>query len=137
MKQLFQSLGAVIAFKETQNGVLLSTDDADVRITVYSSSVVRVFIDKTENDGSELPYAVVEKPQKTKFEVKETEDVIFIRTSKLKVMISRKPLRISFTDLEGKFLNEDDCSFGTGWMGDTVVTYKALMEGEKFIGLGE
>lgn len=137
MKQLFQSLGAVIAFKETQNGVLLSTDDADVHVTVYSSSIVRVFIDKTENDGSELPYAVVEKPQKTKFEVKETEDVIFIRTSKLKVMISRKPLRISFTDLEGKFLNEDDCSFGTGWMGDTVVSYKALMEGEKFIGLGE
>ncbi|MGB1318267.1 MAG: DUF4968 domain-containing protein, partial [Flavobacteriales bacterium] len=120
MSHLYQSLGQVVAFKQTKNGVLLSTDAADVRITIYSESVIRVYIEKTENEARELPYAVVEGPQKTEFEIKETEDVIFIKTSKIKVLISRKPLRISFTDLNGKFLNEDDCALGTGWMGDTV-----------------
>ncbi|MFT6027973.1 MAG: alpha-glucosidase, partial [Bacteroidia bacterium] len=137
MKQLFRSLGEIVAFKQTPNGILLSTDEADVRITVYSESVIRVYIEKKENDATELPYAVVAKPQNVEFEVKETESVIFIETSKIKVLISRKPLRISFTDLNGKFLNEDDCSLGTGWMGDTVASYRALKEGEKFIGLGE
>ncbi|MFT4595246.1 MAG: hypothetical protein ACI85G_001171, partial [Psychroserpens sp.] len=34
MKQLFRSLGEIVAFKQTPNGILLSTDEADVRITV-------------------------------------------------------------------------------------------------------
>ncbi|MFT5310242.1 MAG: alpha-glucosidase, partial [Bacteroidia bacterium] len=101
MKQLFRSLGEIVAFKQTPNGILLSTDEADVRITVYSESVIRVYIEKKENDATELPYAVVAKPQNVEFEVKETESVIFIETSKIKVLISRKPLRISFTDLNG------------------------------------
>ena len=42
MKQLFRSLGEIVAFKQTKNGILLSTDEADVRITVYSESVIRV-----------------------------------------------------------------------------------------------
>lgn len=137
MKNLFRSLGSVLAVHQRQNGLLLCTDEVEVNITVYSDSVVRVFIEKTENETRELPYALVAVPEKTEIEIKETEDIIFLKTSKIRMMVSRKPLRISFTDRNGKFLNEDDCALGTGWMGDTVATYKASKAGERFIGLGE
>ena len=55
MKNLFQSLGEVIAFKETDNGVLMSTNEADVRVVVYSESIIRVYIDKTDSAPAELP----------------------------------------------------------------------------------
>ncbi|MBL4585652.1 MAG: DUF4968 domain-containing protein, partial [Flavobacteriales bacterium] len=137
MKRLFHSLGNAETFVQTDSGILLCTQEAEVKITVYSDSVIRVYIEKTENEARELPYAVVAKPQKTDFKIKETEDVIYLKTAKIKVLINRKPLRISFLDVENNFLNEDDCSFGTGWIGDTIVTYKALKEGERFIGMGE
>lgn len=137
MGRLYQSLGEVLAWGQSETGILLSTSDAEVRLTVYSDSVIRVFIERTENVPRELPYAVVEKPQQVDFKAKETEDMIILRTNKIKVMICRKPLRISFCDLDGNFLNEDDCALGAGWIGDTVAMYKALKEDERFIGLGE
>jgi alpha-glucosidase len=137
MKKLFRSLGSVLAVHQRENGMLLCTDEAEVNITVYSDSIIRVFIEKTENEARELPYAVVAEPEKTTVEFKETEDIIFLKTRKIRMLVSRNPLRISFTDSNGKFLNEDDCALGTGWMGDTVATYKAAIPGERFIGLGE
>jgi len=137
MSRMYESIGEVAKFIETDSGLLISTEAAEVKVTVYSPSVIRIYIEKTENEARELPFAVTEKPRKTKFNIEETEDVFFLTTSKLKVLVNRKPLRISFLDLENNFLNEDDCSFGTGWMGDTVVTHKALKDNERFIGLGE
>jgi len=137
MSKLFKALGVVRSVKQTENGLTLLTDDAKVAVTVYSATVIRIHIDRISEPYRELPYAVVAKPTTTQFDVKLTEDIIFVSTSKIRILISRNPLRISFTDSNGKFLNEDDCSFGTGWMGDTVVTYKSLKEEERFVGLGE
>lgn len=137
MKQLFQSIGAVESIDRHKNGIELLTSNAIARITVYSDSVIRVHIRKKEEAYTELPYAVVVKPESTSFELEEGEEMLTLSTKKVKALIARKPLRISFCNLDGDFLNEDDCSFGTGWMGDTVVTYKALKPDEKFIGLGE
>ena len=137
MGRLYKSIGAVESWEQTAQGISLKTADSLVRITVYTDSIIRVFAEKTAEPQSELPYAVVGTPQSVDFEIKETEDVIFLKTSKIRVMIARKPLRISFSDLEGNFLNEEDCALGAGWIGDTVATYRALKEGEKFIGLGE
>jgi alpha-glucosidase len=137
MSSLFQSLGNVEAWVQTDSGLLLSTNEAEVKFTIYSSSVIRIYIEKIENEARELPYAVIASPEQTKFEVDESEKTIKLETSKLRLLVSKSPLRVSFTDLEGNFLNEDDCSFGTGWIGDTVTAYKALKDGEKFIGMGE
>lgn len=137
MGQMYKSIGAVESWEQTREGLLLKTDEVSLRISVYSNSVIRVFTNKLSEPQNELPYAVLVKPQQTKFDLKETEDVIFLKTSKIRVMIARKPLRISFSDLDGNFLNEEDCALGTGWIGDTVSSYRALKEGERFIGLGE
>lgn len=137
MGRLYESLGRVLAWGQSESGLLMSTQEAELRLTVYSDSVIRVILERTETEIRELPYAVVVEPEKPEFEVKETEDMLILKTAKIKVLICRKPLRISFCDLEGNFLNEDDCALGSGWIGDTVATYKALKEDEKFIGLGE
>ncbi len=137
MSRLYHPLGEVTKVDQRDHGLELTTAEAVVKLTVFSDSVVRVYIEKKENAPRELPYAVVAQPTEVHFDVKVTEDVIFLKTKKIRALIARKPLRISFSDGNGNFLNEEDCALGTGWIGDTVATYRALKEGEKFIGLGE
>lgn len=137
MSRLYRSLGEVTAVDQTGRGLELTTAEAIVKLTVYSESVIRVYIEQKVNELRELPYAVVAQPEQLEFQVQETEKTVFLATSKIKVIVSKTPLRISFSDASGNFLNEEDCALGTGWIGDTVATYRALKADEKFIGLGE
>lgn len=137
MGKLYQALGKIEAWQQSDSGVMISTQEAEIAITLYSESTVRVMISKTEEDATPLPYAIDASPKKVEFSVDETDKNLAITTSKIRVLISKEPVRVSFTDLDGNFIQEEDCGLGTGWIGDTVTSHWALKEGERFIGLGE
>jgi alpha-glucosidase len=64
-------------------------------------------------------------------------DFIAVHTGYLSIRISRQHSTLSFSDKEGRILNEEDAGLGTSWIGEQVTSYRKLQEGERFIGLGE
>jgi alpha-glucosidase len=106
-------------------------------VTVISPSVLRIRIVR-ENFLKDFSYAVVAKPEKTNFAIKEDDRSIVLQTDSLRLELIKKPvMHLKFYDHKGRLLNEDDPAFSTSWIGTEVTTYKKLQEGERFIGLGE
>jgi len=112
------------------------TKEGHLRVTVYSESVVRVTISASLEIES-YPYAVVAKPGKADVTIQAKDNLVSLKTPRLKVLLTRDPVCISFSTADGQILNEEDASLGTSWIGEQLTTYKKLQEGERFIGLGE
>ena len=106
------------------------------KVAVYSPSVIRVRLDKKPL-GRDFSYAVVAQPQKVKTIITQNEESVTIFTDSLKAVIHKKPFAIAYYTTEGQLINQDEPGLTTGWVGEEVTTYKTMMPGERFIGLGE
>lgn len=129
-----KSLGNLITFKKTPNGLVGESTYGKFRIILYNESIFRISI--CQDQFEDFSYSVVGKPSDIPFDVMESPDTLVIKTSTTLLSISKNPVRFSFQTLDGKVINEDD-ALGTSWIGDQVSTYKKLQSGERFIGLGE
>lgn len=134
-KSITRSAGSVRQWKKQTDGVLLETEQALVRVKLYSDSIVRITF-TTEKSFENFSYAVIAQPELSDFSVTEGERALTINTSSFTVTIQKQPLKFSFHTLSNQVINEDD-EFGTTWIGEQVTTYKKLQPGERFIGLGE
>ncbi|WP_426586074.1 TIM-barrel domain-containing protein [Mucilaginibacter sp. R-33] len=106
------------------------------KVAVYSPSVIRVRLDKKPL-GRDFSYAVVAQPQKVKTSITQNEESITVLTDSLKAVIHKKPFAIAYYTTDGQLINQDEPGLTTGWVGEEVTTYKTIMPGERFIGLGE
>ncbi|MDB5114999.1 MAG: alpha-glucosidase [Mucilaginibacter sp.] len=119
-----------------QNGALIiKTQQAEARVTIYSPTIIRVCISRNF-DEADSSFAVIEKPLDN-FTWQKLDNVIEVTTSALRLVINKNPLRFNFYTADGKVLSEDDARFGTNWQNDRVINYRKLYPDEKFIGLGE
>jgi len=136
-QSLSKPLGNFKAVKKLSNGISIQTDFGNMKAVVYSASVIK--IDITQHSSfDDFSYAVVAAPDaKTKWDLVEKKDTIYITTDSLTLAISKRPVRISLYDVNHRLINGDDAAFGTSWIGDEITTYKKLFPDEKFIGLGE
>ncbi len=153
MSHLNESIGNFRLLKKTENGILITAENATAEINIFSEHIFQININKKSSEKSPKQaeketfrihsYAVIQKPAETKYKIAESKEKIEISTKALRLVIKKNPVRLSFYSLsandnsgEGTLLNEDD-SFGTSWIGNEVTTYKKLQPDEKFIGLGE
>ncbi len=155
MSHINESIGNFKVLKKTESGILITAENAEAEINIFSDNIFQININK--NSSAKLPkqnekkasgshsYAVIQKPIETKYKIAENKDKIEISTKALRLVIKKNPIRLSFYSLsasaegnsgEGILLNEDD-AFGTSWLGTEVTTYKKLQPDERFIGLGE
>lgn len=130
-----QSLGNYLKHNWKESSLEIATTNGKIRITPLSNNTVRVQVVKDVFEKT-FSYAVVQKKEKVNLTFSENKNFFEIKTPALKVVISRKPVRLSIYSSDGTLLNEDDASFGTAWIGNQVTTYKKLQPNEKFIGLG-
>ncbi|MES1226815.1 MAG: hypothetical protein ABUT20_65685 [Bacteroidota bacterium] len=130
------SLGDLKEMKTNGQQLDITASNANVQLTVFSPTVIRVRINKNKfND--DFSYALVAKPTNAKFSSSSTDNALVITTDSVRLTITKKPMRFSFATLDGKIINEDEAAFGTGWISDEITTYKKMQNGERFIGLGE
>jgi alpha-glucosidase len=130
------SLGEVtkITSDKTEQTFNFETTNGTARITIFTPNIIRVRIAKSF--GPDYSHVVVGKVVRGNFDYGEDRNNYYINTDSLDVVISKKPLRITFKTKKGEVINSDDPAFGTSWLGTEVTTYKTLQEGEKFLGLG-
>ena len=133
---LSRSLGNLTNYSTEGQRLLLNTDYGKAELTVYEPGIIRIRIVK-DDFRKDFSYAVVAGTGKAGYTLEEAQDRLVVRTEALRLDISRNPVRFSFYNPDGRLLNADDPAFGTAWIGTEVTTYKQLLDGERFIGLGE
>jgi alpha-glucosidase len=131
-----KTAGNVTATRINGQQVSMTTDAADIEITVYSANIVRVRMDK-QKLGADFSYAVISAPIQTPTVISQTDEEVSIKTDSLKVVVSKKPFAVAFYNNDGKTINRDDKDLSTSWVNESVTTYKMLQDKERFIGLGE
>ncbi|MET4082775.1 alpha-glucosidase [Pedobacter sp. UYP30] len=134
--KLVRQVGAVTSVSINGQQIDLSTGQANIQITVYGPSVIRVRMDKAALKD-DFSYAVVEKPEKTKLSVVQNNKELTVTTDSIRAVIQKSPFSIVFYNLNGEVINKDEMGLSTSWVGDNVTTYKHLQDDERFIGLGE
>lgn len=132
-----EPVGHLQQYEIEENILRISTNNADVILSVYHESVIRVQIYKEGLPHEDNPYSVIEKPSDMPVHFEEQDDKLILATAMIRVEIAKSPVRITFLDKDGHVINADDPAFGSSWIGEEATTYKVLQEGERFLGLGE
>ncbi|MFN3839972.1 MAG: glycoside hydrolase family 31 protein [Cyclobacteriaceae bacterium] len=134
-KTVSQPLGNITTWTKQNDGLMLYTNQAQIRVQLFSASIVHITC-TTEKYFEDFSYAVIAQPEITGFTVTENESHINLQTETLTITIEKCSSRFSFLTPSLQVINEDD-PLGTSWIGEQVTTYKKLQPGERFIGLGE
>ncbi|MFM2207952.1 MAG: hypothetical protein RL213_1927 [Bacteroidota bacterium] len=130
------SIGNLNELRQSGQAFDLKAENGFAQVSVISPTVVRIRI-SPKPLADDFSYAVVGKARPTKTDLRESAGEWNLSTDSLRLRISKSPLRFHFETLSGKVINSDDPGFGTSWLGDEMTTYKKLLPGERFIGLGE
>lgn len=129
-------IGSVQSLSRVAEGVTGQTESVHFKVIFYSESLVRIAAARQEHP-SDFSYSVVNTPQHVELQVDENDRQLTLRSSKVKLVIQKKPVRFSLQTLDGRVINEDEPGLGSSWIGEQATTYKKLQAGERFIGLGE
>ena len=134
-----KSVGPVISYHKVPGGIAGRTASSIFDIRAYATNAMRVRISQ-EKSFRDFSYMIDGSLKPSDVEVRDSAGLIILKTEKFTAEIERKPeLRLTFKDLDGSIINEDEegKGFGTSFFGKRVTTYKKLQEGERFVGLGE
>lgn len=136
-----KSAGSVVSWTKIPGGIRGSTDAGIFEIDVYSENIIRVRVSKEkELNGFSYGLQSNEIPDFNDFQVTESGNKIMISTSAMFAEIEKEPsFRVIFKNKKDEIINEDvpGEGFGTTFIGDKVTVYKKLMDGERFVGMGE
>ena len=132
----FVSIGNYQSHSINGQYLFIEGDNGMLRICLISPFTVQIQAVKKGEDWAEFSYATLPF-QKQGITLNETDNTLSFNTGYYKVEIHKNPLRVRFYNNEGVLINEDEPSFGIGWMGEEVTCYKTLQHGERFLGLGE
>ena len=141
MKTTFQSAsiinpGKIQAFKKTKLGCEGNSAKANFQVRFLAPAIVNIKFSRAEV-FEDFSYSVIESGGVTPLTQAETKNELIMASGALKITINKNNSLISFFDKDDNLLNQDEPGLGTSWNGEQVTTYKKLLDGERFIGLGE
>lgn len=97
------------SFKKTETGVKTTINSIDVEIQFYNPSTVRVLKSPEGKTFTKKSLSVIELPGKTKINVKQTGNNLFLNSDSVQVELNLKNGRISFLTASGiPLLNEKE-----------------------------
>ncbi|HEU6446997.1 MAG TPA: glycoside hydrolase family 31 protein [Verrucomicrobiae bacterium] len=136
---------AVQHFQKNSDGVTVKMNQGVLRLEIYSPRIVRV----TYANGKKLPetksFAVIGKPERTKWNLIESTNEIILRTDEIEARVNRATGAVSFFDKTGAPIvaeNSDGGKSLTPNRVDHLETLRSrdefnLSPGEAFYGLGQ
>lgn len=116
-----------------KNALIVLTDEGNVSLTAYSSDAFEVFYQP--KNTKQLPsFALVENQNEITLDFKSTPSTLQISTGKLKAIIEKSPLKISYYQ-NGELLVAEEVGL---FLQDTVRGFRfKLQDHEKLIGGGQ
>jgi alpha-glucosidase len=145
MEKSFKSIGAARKLHQTATGVLLRTRAEELEITVLKEDLIRVTMRrqpqprKSAVSNAEIPSCAVVRHDLGAVDVEITESPTDINliTRKVRVRISKSPIRIGFHRPDGIAVCVDTATSGMGWTEDGAACFQILPAGTQFYGFGE
>ncbi len=128
--------GSVKSASQVENGIMVKTENAFVRIIAFSPTVIRIRITRKE-PVTDYSFAVVRTPESILKITSDHADSIMLSSDSLQIVIYRKPFRVAFKKPDGALISEEQPGFPVSWLGTEVTCYRKLFPDEKFLGLGE
>jgi len=130
--------GNVTGVEKVKSGFLIKTDQIHARVQFYASDIVRIDYRKTNQSFRDSTLVIIQKPDSLiKLRYSETESSIVITTDKMKLLIRKRPLNISFyNDRSQLVLSEIKKSGYELNKGKSTVNY-ILQKDDHFYGTGE
>jgi alpha-D-xyloside xylohydrolase len=92
------------SYQKTDLGVKTKINSMDIEIQFYGPSTVRVLKSPVGKAFTKESLSVIKKPQATKFTVNQQDDVVSLKSSKLKVDVDVKSGKIAYSTLAGEQL---------------------------------
>ena len=92
------------SYQKTDLGVKTKINSMDIEIQFYGPSTVRVLKSPVGKAFTKESLSVIKKPQATKFTVNQQDDVVSLKSSKLKVDVDVKSCKIAYSTLAGEQL---------------------------------
>lgn len=134
----WRSIGAAIRSERIGEAVELSDGHARLRVTLLAPDLVRVRM-TPQADFSDAPsWAVIKSAwPAANADFSESANAVTFTTSKLRVVVQKAPVRVSFYAIDGALIDKDDESKGMGWDGQQVHVWKWMPEDEHYYGFGE
>ena len=118
--------------------LLFHDSQGTLEVTAVSDDVIRVHFTRANSFSRENSYAVVDHgPVEVDPQVETHSGITTMQTPALKITVQQNPLRISFADLAGDSLDEDDPDHGMTYTDQGYTVSKHLAEDEHVYGLGE
>lgn len=98
------SSSAQPSYQKTEYGIKASVNSISIDIQFYNSTTVRILKSPKGISDNKESLSVVRHPQKTEFNIKESVDLISLRTDRLEINLNLKTGEICFTNLSGELL---------------------------------
>lgn len=135
----WQSVGAVSSVQQIQNGAELRAGAAAIRITLLSSSVVRVRYAPHGTFPPDHSWAVVEHPDfaAPRAQMQDTKDSVEISAGEVRVRVEKATGRLVFLSAAGDAVLQEQPGNGAMWNGDAFRISWAMPEDAHYFGLGD
>jgi alpha-glucosidase len=134
--QVSSGIGEFQSISQRQNQVIISTENAQVKLTKFKNNIVRIQISH-DTVFDDFSYALIAESDNTGLKMEQGDNFLLFKTEELTIKLNKNQFYFSFLNSEGKVLNEDVKFSGIRFYEDKTFVYKRTFPGETFLGLGE
>ena len=134
----------IVDFKQDTDKFYFTSDNGVIlELTVLRNSALRFRYATEHVFQPDFSYAIDPFASRgyNKLEASETKTEYLIETSKIRVLVDKKTLRVQISDLEGTIINEDELGFhweeNYEYGGNSVKMSKITQPAESFYGMGD
>ncbi|MGE0493918.1 MAG: TIM-barrel domain-containing protein [Vulcanimicrobiota bacterium] len=129
----YEFLGDYRSHRMVDNRLEITTSNRPLTLTFHQGEVIRVQL----GPDAEPSETVLQPLPPATFKVEDRPEALSIDCGYALVVVKKNPVRLSFLRSDGSLVLLDDESFGHGWDGKEIRTWKKLWPKEQFFGLGE
>lgn len=137
----WRHLGDAGRVERRADGVVVSSGTAKLRVSAHADGVFRVQLAPDGRFDADASWAVVQAAAPPRVVVGDDGDRVRIDAGDAIAVVHKRPLRVEFTDREGRTLLADAPDLPMAWMptahGTRVRAWKSMPADEHYYGLGD
>lgn len=133
----YHDIGNMKDFKKNDQGITIECEQGHVNVEFYRSDIVRIVMNPVERPTMASSFALVKESENTGVEAIENDESILLKSSKIKLVINKQPLRIlSYDRNDIPLVLESECGMAYNDQRE-VICFKKKYDEDHFYGFGE
>jgi alpha-glucosidase len=133
----FHDIGSAETIREIENGMVISTEQGELAVNFLREDIVRFVYQPYGQVSFKSSPALVIAAEKTDLKITDEKELIKVESTRLTVSLTKKPIRISVQNSEGRMLFEQKNKGIAIKPTGEVICYSTMNPEDHFYGLGE